>query len=376
MALTGAQAEQLQLALKNAFRSRAELQMMLRYKLNKQLNDYAAEGIPQPKVIFQLVDAAESEGWVAELVAGAIQANPGNDVLRAFYQDVWLALGAPGVSRERLQSLIRPGELFQDVDGWIDALIRTGPKVCCIQIDANAGSRKGEISGTGILVAPDVVLTNFHVMEPVMLGAKGQETAAGSASGPGVAAKPGDVHFRFDYRALPDGKSIGDETVHSLKGEAVETWLVDSSPISALDFQSDPGEAMPTVDELDYALVRLSRAAADDVIPRRGTKREFIPLPARPETVTSDEPLLILQHPGGKPLKLAFHAVMQQNKNNTRVTYRVATEHGSSGSPCFNYKWDLIALHHAGDPVYRPTRNQGVPLTAIRERLTRQGIQV
>jgi Effector-associated domain 1/Trypsin-like peptidase domain len=376
MALTGAQAEQLQLALKNAFRSRDELKMMLRYKLNKQLNDYAAEGIPQPRVIFQLVEAAESEGWVPDLVAGAIQANPNNEVLRAFYGDVWLALGAPGVSRERLQTLIRPGEVFQDVDDWIDGLTRVGSRVCCIQISANAGSRKGEISGTGFLIGPDVVLTNFHVMEPVILGAKGKETEVGSASGPGVAAKPSDVQFRFDYRALPNGTPIGDETIHTLKGQAVEDWLVDWSPISAVDLLADPGEATPTENELDYALVRLSRAAADDVIPRRAAKRDFIALPAKPQVVTNDEPLLILQHPGGKPLKLAFHAVMAQNKNNTRVTYKVATEHGSSGSPCFNYKWDLIALHHAGDPGYKSPRNEGVPLTAIRERLTRQAIQV
>jgi V8-like Glu-specific endopeptidase len=53
-------------------------------------------------------------------------------------------------------------------------------------------------------------------------------------------------------------------------------------------------------------------------------------------------------------------------KGTTRVRYRTNTEGGSSGSPCFDADWNLIALHHLGDPNFStPTYNQGIPFTAI-----------
>ncbi len=49
--------------------------------------------------------------------------------------------------------------------------------------------------------------------------------------------------------------------------------------------------------------------------------------------------------------------------------YRTNTDKGSSGSPCFDANWTLVALHHLGDPAYYPENksafNQGIPFTAI-----------
>ncbi len=49
------------------------------------------------------------------------------------------------------------------------------------------------------------------------------------------------------------------------------------------------------------------------------------------------------------------------NANQTRVRYRTNTETGSSGSPCFNSDWDLVALHHSGIVKY----NEGIPINCI-----------
>jgi V8-like Glu-specific endopeptidase len=74
----------------------------------------------------------------------------------------------------------------------------------------------------------------------------------------------------------------------------------------------------------------------------------------------------------GAPLKLAMEtqAIMGLNQNSTRVKYRTNTEPGSSGSPCFDADWNLVALHHLGDPNFsKPEYNQGIPFMAILDAL-------
>ena len=67
---------------------------------------------------------------------------------------------------------------------------------------------------------------------------------------------------------------------------------------------------------------------------------------------------------------------MEMNGNDTRVIHQTGTKPGSSGSPCFNQFWDLIALHHAGDPAYPDLHpgafNEAVPISQIVARLKRQ----
>jgi V8-like Glu-specific endopeptidase len=88
-------------------------------------------------------------------------------------------------------------------------------------------------------------------------------------------------------------------------------------------------------------------------------------------------PLLIAQHPYGMPLKLAVDtaAVLAVNPGGTRVRYATTTEAGSSGSPVFDLNWNLVALHHFGDPAWNrpPAYNQGVPIDQVRARITARG---
>ena len=81
-------------------------------------------------------------------------------------------------------------------------------------------------------------------------------------------------------------------------------------------------------------------------------------------TTAPPMPILILQHPNTEPLKLAVDTagVLKLYENGTRIRYATNTEPGSSGSPCFDIDWKLIALHHYGDPQYDQAQyNQGNP---------------
>ena len=56
--------------------------------------------------------------------------------------------------------------------------------------------------------------------------------------------------------------------------------------------------------------------------------------PACLDGFDAGNPLLILQHPSGEPLKVAFGQSDGLNANGTRLRHKVNTKLGSSGSPC------------------------------------------
>jgi hypothetical protein len=139
--------------------------------------------------------------------------------------------------------------------------------------------------------------------------------------------------------------------------------------------KGEPKSAEPEANELDYAFVELaSDAAADTVF---GQARGCVPPPANAAPPWSPRTALnILQHPNGKPLELALdpYAIIRTNTAKTRVRYRTNTAIGSSGSPCFDKDWNLVALHHSGDPDFSRAAdyNEGIPIHTIREHLSQE----
>ena len=83
MPLTGPQFQQFLDALLDAFRERVDLAIMLRAHLGKSLNAIANTNSLKNDLFF-LLEKAEAEGWMAELLDAARQANPGNQLLLAF----------------------------------------------------------------------------------------------------------------------------------------------------------------------------------------------------------------------------------------------------------------------------------------------------
>ena len=72
-------------------------------------------------------------------------------------------------------------------------------------------------------------------------------------------------------------------------------------------------------------------------------------------------------------LALDTQAVVEVNQNQARVRYRTNTEPGSSGSPVFDQNWNLVALHHSGEPAFQPHWNEGIPFATIVNLLTQRG---
>jgi hypothetical protein len=160
---------------------------------------------------------------------------------------------------------------------------------------------------------------------------------------------------------------------------AFRDWHLDSSP-GLTDAEENAGAPLPTVDQLDHALVRLAEEIGTGPIFAAypdGPKRGWVKVPAAAPALGKGAPLAILHHPQGAPVKLALdtEAVLSVNDNRTRVRYTTNTDQGSSGSPCFDQDWGLVAMHHFGDPLHQQAEfNQGVPIAAVRARLTRKGV--
>lgn len=350
MALSQSEAKQLNEALLSAYNPNS-LKRMLFFQLGKHLDQIAGPG-NFLNVVFAVITTAEMEGWTNDLVHAAHDANPGNPKLKAF-TDQYLRFKG---SSQALEKVIHETNSFIDVSQWRTKLAQIERRVCSIEI-------AGDHEGTGFLIGADQVMTNYHVIEDLL--------------GEAPVRLPEQVRVRFDFKKSADGNVLNDGVRYELVNDG---WLIDSSPYSELDGKDT--DEVPTLDELDYAVLRVAPRTLDggkNVLPGnepiKGSidrERGWMTIPNNAFQFKEGQSLFIVQHPSGQPLKMALdtEGIQSVNSNRTRVKYTTNTEPGSSGSPCFNSNWDLIALHHVGDPNWEnPEWNQGIPIDVIASRL-------
>jgi V8-like Glu-specific endopeptidase len=251
----------------------------------------------------------------------------------------------------RFEKLISPDMPELDAHIWAARLLEVMARVCRVEVGNRA-------VGTGFLVGPDLMLTNHHVLSRPI-----EARSAGQA-----------IRCLFDYRRNANG-SLSTGAV-ACAAPAWEQWHVDSSGPLAVSAEAD-GAVEPTFDQLDHALVRLERRIGDEAVRPGGSARGWIPLPATPPSIRQGMPLAIIQYPGERPIQLTIdtRGVLSVNGAGTRVRYSTNTASGTSGSPCFDLHWNLVAIHHFGGASDGPTRyNQGVPVSAIVHRLQTRGL--
>jgi len=365
--LTGEQIEELSRALSRAL-SRSDLEIYVYASTGDQIYvEYVAEGLPLRKTIFQLIEELEYTGSTHLFLAKVFKERSRRPDIRemirrlcpqaAIEQDgetADLSLQRSGLVEQGspdnafapgFQKNVRPHLKMADMGLWIDRLSQVKRRVCRIEID-------GAAAGTGFLVGPDTVLTNWHVIERTQQD-----------------GDLGQVRCRFDYLLHANG-AREEGLVVALQAEG----CIDSSPYSQAETTATPDNPPPTNDELDYALLRLDAKIGEAGPARRG----WVDLHQSVPNLQKDAPILIVQHPDGAPMKLAMdtQAIIGANENGTRLRYSTNTEAGSSGSPCFSMNWEIVALHHFGDPAWnQPKFNQGVPIGRIRDRIVARGFQ-
>jgi endonuclease G, mitochondrial len=222
------------------------------------------------------------------------------------------------------EELVLQGWFTQDPE-WLDVglLIQAAQRarsVCRVEVGAG-------LKGTGVLIAPNLVLTNYHVL-------------GGSLEAPASILEQNAASTVLRFGAFSaSGIKVAD-------GQQVR--LATSNPVVA----SNP--------QYDFALLRTD----DDAIAKAADVGPFAQIGKMPAL---KDALYVLQHPQGGPMKLALNTngVTWIDPGHITLQYTAKVAGGSSGSPCFDAQWNLVALHHAGST----SKGEGILMSSIFERI-------
>jgi endonuclease G, mitochondrial len=181
------------------------------------------------------------------------------------------------------------------------------------------GVPDGDVAyGTGWIIAPGIVMTNHHVIDardrrppPVGLG---EQVAAES-----------DFHTQAE-------KITADFDYYNEAG------------VSRLECQNS--KLLASNRGLDYALIELEQAG------KIADRHPIRVVPVQP-TLKRGARINIVQHPHGGPLRFAIrnNFFVRPAEQPAFMFYQTDTEPGASGSPVCNDDWQVVALHHASQPV-------------------------
>jgi hypothetical protein len=200
-----------------------------------------------------------------------------------------------------------------------------------------------------------LVLTNWHVLKRVIEAPP--------------AAK--ELRFRFD---LLDSAAAADAAGRVARAKANGSPVLRSSPAAGVELPGGSGE--PTIQQLDYALVRLDERVGDDPAPGPGT-RGHIGLKKTIPAATAGSALMVLQHPLRGELQFAIGTLLGPNETGSRLRHTASTQDGSSGSPVLDASLAAIALHNGtrpGTPRSAQEFNTAVPLAHIIADLAGAGV--
>jgi V8-like Glu-specific endopeptidase len=319
MNLSGTELKKLVNAITSAYPTKEDLAMMIQFELGENLEAIAGGG-NLTQLVFNLVTRwAIPRGKISRLIIAAYETNSDNPELKQFYESMVIKkrfivdsvtkkpdfgpdINWRGETDEiQLQSWLQPQPDYWDV-GFLKGAIAQSSSVCRIEITSR------DIMATGVLITANKVLTNYHVLKY-----RDEDNLENNAL---------NAILKFGCLTSDNG---------------VET--------QGKSFQLDrenPILCFSKTEDLDYVLLQVEAkiTQATDIKPARWDSHK---LPLERMGIS------VLQHPEGDSMKLSISqdGIIGVYQNSGLVQYVNKTAVGSSGSPCFDENWYLVALHHA-----------------------------
>lgn len=293
-----------------------------------------------------VTDYLDDRDLLSEVVVAARKERPRSvDLMKAAES---LAVSAAGRVLVNGQSLALEAAV-RDVVQRVDVLqLRNSIGLAEQQIGSVQTNDKG--FGTAFLIAPDRVMTNWHVAEVINNGT----------------VSPSAVEILFDFKKDAIGTTLPGVRVKL----AAADWLIHHRPYALYDTEPPP-QADPSLGELDYAIIRLERSFGEEdmatPIFANDTRRGWFDLADHRQPPAAGEPVYLIGHPDGDPLTASMGSVVGHVGQGRRVRHDAFSQGGSSGSPLFNGNGELIGLHHGTDPMTgdRARFNQAVPMSLV-----------
>lgn len=174
-------------------------------------------------------------------------------------------------------------------------------------------------AGTGFLVSPELLLTNQHVIENADSARATQVT--------------------FD-REVDDTGVPGRGSAFALAPDKLALFSPENELDYALIAVGERVSGTANLEDLGYC-----------VLSNQGDKHAL------------GMNVNIIQHPRGAPKMVALRNNLLTGRTRRTLLYETDTDHGSSGAPVMNDAWELVALHHYGEPFLEKVDDTGQPIS-------------
>ena len=300
--------------------------------IEEALRQALAQGF-LPELIVILAESGLEDGTLASALArDAAARNPGSP-LQAIINK------AQGTAQPQLA-----------LAGFQNAMRWTGK----VSIDGNA-------KGTGVLIAPHLLLTAWHVMSELFVR---QGSTWVPSAAPGTAAR---ITVEFDdFLTYLDGGQRP-RPPKPVKVSAHDQWCVAWCPCHNDELQDRFPTDLAQLDGLwDYLVLRLS--------PPPGVERRWVSLTANAAVPRANDRIVVFQHPSGQPMTYDDALIVGEPKTTVdklgrrRFLHSVNTTNGSSGGPCFDRDFVFFGIHQGvwkKSTKKKQGANRGIPLCRV-----------
>lgn len=333
----------------------AFLQAQSGFSWDKQVSFYiVTQEVNIADAFLEALQYAQNKSFLDILIDILIQGRMENGSLKraAAEQAVQSGRSAP------LQAMINEALGFAQPDvlaKGLDNGIRWTGK---INIDNN-------FKGTGILVAPHLMLTAWHVVSSLFTLDAGAWTPD-----PGGGAH---IIVEFDDYNISAANNLRPHRIQQVG--AHEKWCALFSKCHEDELNNRLPEDLSKLEGLwDYVVIRLAKAV--------GVERTWASPDANVVVPRKDEELILFQHPGGQPMKIGRNFLClteppdYQTIPRLRFLHTANTLSGSSGGPCFDKNFRLFGLHQGewvNQSINGLKANRGVPMSMILDDARKQG---